>query len=107
MDVSVVRRTADSAELRVCGEVDISTAGVLRMRLHREIDGGRRRLVVDFSGVRFCDASGLRVLVATRNRLLRIGGSLRLSGVSDNLRKILRLTGLEGVFPPTPIPVRP
>ena len=59
------RRTDDCPVVEVTGELDIATADLLDLHLHDVITRhGPARIVLDLSGLTFCDASGLRVLVA-------------------------------------------
>ncbi|GGY25153.1 STAS domain-containing protein [Streptomyces omiyaensis] len=60
------------------GELDLMTSPEIRRRVHDAVAAGRHDLLVDLSGVRFCDSSGIGVLVATRRLLRSCGGRLRL-----------------------------
>lgn len=53
---------------------------------------------LDLSGVRFIDSTALAELVRTRTALLRVGGRLLLDPLSDAVRVILEITGLDCVF---------
>lgn len=64
--------------LRVRGELDLVTSPRIRRSVHDAVAGGRHDLVVDLSGVRFCDSSGVGVLIAARRLLRSCGGRLRL-----------------------------
>ncbi|MEU4062039.1 STAS domain-containing protein [Streptomyces wedmorensis] len=64
--------------LRVRGELDLVTSPRIRRSVHEAVAGGRHDLVVDLSGVRFCDSSGVGVLIAARRLLRSCGGRLRL-----------------------------
>ncbi|MGW0712558.1 STAS domain-containing protein [Streptomyces sp. NPDC002643] len=66
------------AVLRVSGEMDLVTSPVLRQRVHEAVAEGRRSLVLDLSGVVFCDSSGVGVLIATRRLIRSCQGRLRL-----------------------------
>lgn len=101
MTAAVVRRDETSALVAVAGEIDVRTAQELRTVLVDLANEGRVHLVADFAAVRFCDAAGLGALVAVRNRLRECGGTLRLTGVRPAQRRILRVTGLDGVFEPS------
>jgi anti-sigma B factor antagonist len=52
----------DACVLRVGGELDLSTAGQLRAQLEA-VRGAGLTALLDMSGVRFIDSSGLRVLL--------------------------------------------
>ena len=56
------------------------------------------RLVVDMSGVDFCDSTGMNVLLAAQRLAREHGGNIELSGPRPAVRKILQVTGLESVF---------
>lgn len=64
--------------LRVAGDIDLVSGAVVRDHVHQEVAEGRRRLVLDLSGVRFCDSSGVGVLIAARRLLRSCAGELRL-----------------------------
>jgi anti-sigma B factor antagonist len=74
----------------VTGELDLSTADILRRSL--EPLGGR--VVVNLAGVSFMGCSGIGVLVAAHNRLAADGGGLRLRSPRDHVRRTLELVGL-------------
>jgi anti-anti-sigma factor len=87
------------AVVTVSGEIDLRTAERLRGGLLGVAGAGYRRVIVDFTGVRFCDATGLGVLIATRNRLSESGGRLVLAGVRPTLRRLFDVTNLGRLFP--------
>ncbi|GGV97450.1 anti-sigma factor antagonist [Streptomyces narbonensis] len=64
--------------LRIRGELDLVTSPRIRRRVHDAVAGGRHDLVIDLSAVRFCDSSGVGVLIAARRLLRSCGGRLRL-----------------------------
>lgn len=66
------------AVLQVSGEMDLVTSPVLRQRVHDAVADGRRSIVLDLSGVAFCDSSGVGVLIATRRLIRSCRGELRL-----------------------------
>ena len=54
---------------------------------------------MDLSGLTFCDASGLGVLTRIARHARQAGRQLRLTSARPSLLKLMRLTGLDGVFP--------
>lgn len=83
--------------LSIRGELDISTADQLRRAAGPYLDAGGR-LVLDLSGVTFCDSTGLAVLVGFHKRLAASGGGLELSSPVPRVRHLLAITGLNRVF---------
>lgn len=59
-------------------EMDIATVGELRAVLLAAAVAGHAVIVVDMTGTRMCDSSGLRVLAEAHRRAMAAGGELRL-----------------------------
>jgi anti-anti-sigma factor len=93
-----VRRHDGYTIVAISGEIDIARAPVLREQLLGLLRPGASRLVIDLSGVTFCDASGLAVLVGVARRADLLGGVLRLAAPAPLMSTILRLTGLDSRF---------
>lgn len=85
--------------VRATGEIDLTTAPVLRETLSDLIDAGHCRLVVDLTEVTQCDSVGLGVLVGAlkRARHQDAGGYVRLV-CRGPVRSVLRRTGLDRIF---------
>lgn len=99
LTVTVAVAFGEAAVVTIDGEIDLRTADTLRAELFALHAAGRRSLVLDFAGVRFCDASGLSALVAAHNRVTREGGRIRLARVRPQQRRLLSITGLDRLFP--------
>lgn len=94
-------RSRDRGEWTVLdleGEVDLSTAPKLRERLIDLIDDGRRKIVLNLSGVPFMDSTGLGVMVGGLKRLKERDGTLALAGPNRPVLRVLTLTGMDRVF---------
>ncbi|MFJ3900283.1 STAS domain-containing protein [Streptomyces sp. NPDC090025] len=90
--------------LRISGELDLVTSPVIRKRLHAAVAGGRRDVVLDLSAVRFCDSSGVGVLIAARRLMRSCGGRLRLvlpaRGAEEDahVNRVLAALGVRRLF---------
>ena len=83
----------------VTGELDIATAEQAYSYISEVIDGRPAPVTVDLSGLTFCDASGLGVLARIARHAREAGRQLMLTSARPSLLKIMRLTGLDRVFP--------
>jgi anti-anti-sigma factor len=80
------------------GRLDSETSGELELVLHDAGIAGRRHFVVDLSGVGYVSSAGLRVLLALAKRLDGGVGSLRLCGLSANVRQVFDIAGFTSMF---------
>ena len=85
--------------ISVTGELDIATAEQAYAYISEVIDSWPTPVSVDLSGLTFCDASGLGVLAKIARHARQAGRQLKLTSVRPPQLKIMRLTGLDGVFP--------
>ncbi|MFE5402508.1 STAS domain-containing protein [Streptomyces sp. NPDC056580] len=80
------------------GEIDVLSVDALAQRLDALTAGPRPDLVLDLRPATFIDCAGLGVLCRARNRALARRGRLRLVAESTSFTRLLRLSGLGGVF---------
>jgi anti-sigma B factor antagonist len=86
----------------VAGGIDLHTAPGLRTRVLELIDQGDHHLILDLSGVDFCDSAGLGALIGIWHGAQEAGGSLALAAVPDRLMRMLTLTGVDSLLPHYP-----
>ncbi|WP_373295941.1 STAS domain-containing protein [Streptomyces roseolilacinus] len=90
--------------LRVFGELDLVSSPVVRRRVHDVVADGRHDVVLDLSGVRFCDSSGVGVLIAARRLLHSCRGRLRLilpargAVEGSHVNRVLAALGVRRLF---------
>lgn len=84
--------------ISIRGELDIATTEAFRNRMLAALNGTTTPVIVDLSGVSFCDASGLALLVGARRRAKLLGLTLILAGPRPNVRRLLGITGLDRAF---------
>jgi anti-anti-sigma factor len=80
------------------GEVDLSTAGLLRKAAYDAVESGPDRVVVDLSGLSFCGSTGLVVLMDTRGHAYSHGVSFRTASAARPVRRVLEITNLLDVL---------
>ena len=84
--------------ITVGGELDVHTATSLSDAVAGIFDQGVSTIVIDASNLRFCDSSGIQVLVQARERALEAGGTVTITGVHGAVEKVLTVTGLLELF---------
>src|SRR5919109_5024628 len=86
------------AVVTASGELDLYTAPQLQTALAALLREHVDRVVVDLSGIEFCDSTGMNVLLSAMKRLKERGGTLELAAPRPAVRRILEVTGLDTVF---------
>jgi len=84
--------------LELVGELDLSTAGPLKLRLELVEREEPELLVVDLRGVTFMDSIGLGILLAHRLRASQLGRRLALVQGPQHIRELFQLTGTQDQF---------
>jgi anti-anti-sigma factor len=81
------------------GELDMTSSPLLQTVVEQALAGRRKpkctHLVVDMSGVRFADASGISPLLLARAKLARRGGRIELRHCRRTVLRLLRLLDLD------------
>ncbi|MBO3749680.1 STAS domain-containing protein [Streptosporangiaceae bacterium NEAU-GS5] len=85
--------------MSVSGDLDAGTAGAFR----RQADGlsmgdGPLYVLLDLTGLSFCDSSGLSALIGLWRRVMETSGLLALTGAHGVAARILHTTAMHQVF---------
>jgi anti-sigma B factor antagonist len=103
--VSVVDDPGGKVVVTVRGNLDVDSATVLTTALDQVLERPAPMVVIDLSGVEFCDSTGLSAFVVGHNRAASSGGWLRLAAPSEFLANLLDTVGLSkrlAVYPTVP-----
>nr|WP_237525907.1 MULTISPECIES: STAS domain-containing protein [unclassified Streptomyces] len=90
--------------LHIGGELDLLTSATVRQSVHEVVAVGRHDVVLDLSGVQFCDSSGVGVLIALRRLMRSCGGRLRLilpargAEEGSHVNRVLAALGVRRLF---------
>lgn len=85
--------------VRLRGELDAYSASYFRGALISLAEEGHRFIVLHLADLEFVDSVGLGGMVSIYTHLKRQGGALYLAEVSEQVGKVLRITGLDALFP--------
>ena len=91
----VIHAAAEAVTVDVVGELDLVGGPELARCVEEQVEGGRRHIRLDLTGLSFCDARGLSALVDARERVDGAGGELVLAGAPAMLRRAMTVTGLD------------
>jgi len=66
--------------------------------LHKLIDQGKTRMVIDLGGVKFMNSSGLGMLIGGLTTMKKAEGHLKLANVTEKIESLLIITKLIKIF---------
>jgi anti-sigma B factor antagonist len=84
--------------ITLSGELDVATTEVLRRTLSADAADGAQRAVVDLDGLTFCDASGIRELIALQDRLTGGHRTVTFRATRRRIRGIMKIAGADLVL---------
>ena len=98
-------RNADAtAVISVSGELDLASSPALEEELERVAQSDAQLVVVDLRGLEFMDSTGLSVLVRAHQRAEENGRRLGLVNGSQQVQRLLTLTGVADRLTLTDVP---
>ena len=99
LDASFQRIDPQTAAVVFSGPLTLGTnLKSLDAQVQTLLDSGVTRLAVDLAASPYADSAGLGTLIHTAGLLAQKGGVMRLAGVSDRVRSMLRMTRTEPLF---------
>jgi len=93
-----VDRAPDEVVFHLAGEIDVLTVTNLSTLVNELLAEPPARIVLDMSGVTFCDSQGLGTLVVLSRKAQHARTVLALSNVGDFLLRVLDITGLRSAL---------
>ncbi|GHE96973.1 STAS domain-containing protein [Streptomyces fumanus] len=91
-------RPSGAIVLAVAGELDYGNAERLTGAADLVPFGEGTRVVLDLSGLTYCDSTGITVFVHIHRRAVTGGSRLTLAGVGADLMRVFRIVGLDQLF---------
>lgn len=90
-----VNRQPDGLTVTLTGEIDHHGARAMMAELEETISTLLpRSLTLDLSGITFMDSSGIALLLRTHRRVTQLGGTLRVTHIPTQPRKVLDAAGV-------------
>lgn len=95
MEISIVGKYKTLVVL-LDGDLDHHSVGKLREKIDRELKRtGAVNAAFDFGNVSFMDSSGIGFIMGRYKIVRALGGKVILYGLSDNVRRILEMSGMD------------
>jgi anti-anti-sigma factor len=99
--VEIVHREAAPGTLVITltGKLMLGTEGDRIVSLVEEqLAAGTRRFVFDLSGVTVIDSTGIGRFISSFNKIMAVGGEMRMAGATGHVMQSFRVSLLDKVF---------
>ncbi|MGE5571206.1 MAG: STAS domain-containing protein [Rhodospirillales bacterium] len=84
--------------IELAGKMMLNEANAVEDLITRLLQEGRRKFVVDLSGVTHIDSTGIGKFIASLGKVGQAGGALVMAGAGGIVREGFRVTRLDTVF---------
>jgi len=98
LETETERLVDGTCVVSIAGELNLYTAPRLEQALLGPLSDGTRAVIVDLTKCEFIDSTALGILLGANKQLRKAAGALLLVGVEHNIRKMLEITGLDGML---------
>lgn len=88
----------DIVVLDLVGRLDANTSSEFENVLIPMIDGGKKKLVLDFSELEYISSAGLRLLLLAAKKLRNNKGNIVLCNMKDFIKEIFEISGFTPIF---------
>jgi|Tabmets5t2r1_1033131.scaffolds.fasta_scaffold105912_1 anti-sigma B factor antagonist len=94
-----LHRTVSEAILVLRGEFDLTGTETFWTHISQALGASPQSITIDASGLEFIDSLGLQALMRAREAAAEAGVAFRVSEASAAFRRVVELTGVEGLLP--------
>lgn len=98
LTITISKRDALRAGVRLVGELDLASVALLEACLENLRATGSRYIRVDLSALAFVDCAGLGGLLEAHHAFLRVRGTMVITGVNANVRRVMGLANVYDVL---------
>ena len=91
------KQEGSALTIKISGRLDTTTAPVLDEELKASLEG-TEALVLDFSDIEYISSAGLRVLLSAQKIMNKQEGSMKLTGVNEDIMEIFEVTGFVDIL---------
>jgi anti-sigma B factor antagonist len=97
-----IREAGAVSLLNVSGRLTSFETGALRDSISRLLKLGRKDIVLNLSGLKYLDSSGIGELARAYVAVVKQSGQMKVVGLSSKIEEVLKITQLYQVFPEFP-----
>ncbi|MEJ0052424.1 MAG: STAS domain-containing protein [Methylovirgula sp.] len=88
----------DVCEVRPQGRIDSATGPAFERDVLQQIEGGHRRLLLDFADLVYISSAGLRIVLLAAKRMKSAGGRLVLCSLNPQINEVFEISGFSRIL---------
>ena len=94
--LTILPLNKNSLTVLLSGELDHHEASKIRGEIDKSLEEHRpQKLIIDFGGINFMDSSGIGLVMGRYKLISTWNGSIEITNVPKNLKRVMKLAGLE------------
>ena len=91
-----IKKSADETVIDIVGRLDTNTAPALEKAINDDI-AETKNLVLNFKELEYVSSAGLRVLLATQKKMMKVG-SMKVTNVREEVMEVFEMTGFADIL---------
>jgi anti-sigma B factor antagonist len=95
---ATIRQAGEVSIVDLTGHLNSFASGALREALAGLLKQGRKKIILNAGGLLYLDSSGVGELVHGYMRVIKLGGEMKVIGLSAKVEEILKITQLYRIF---------
>ncbi len=93
-----IKEVDDVNVLSFEGNLDTNTAPQAHAQIDQLIDGGSHKILINFDDLNYISSAGLRVLLATAQKLQAASGNLKICGLNQTVQEVFDISGFSSIL---------
>lgn len=91
-------KNGDVQVIRIDGRLDAASAPKLEIPLNALIQGGEKKVLIDFAKVEYLSSAGMRLILSASKKMSANEGKLHFCFMSDEVMEIIKMAGFQKIL---------
>lgn len=97
---STIKILGDLMIINLRGELDHHTSHLIKLQIEKGMEKHEiKKMLFNFKSVTFMDSSGIGLIIGRHKELKKIGGTIGISNLNPQVKKVFEMSGLFGIIP--------
>jgi anti-sigma B factor antagonist len=102
MNIRAFKNSEDMYLIKIYGQLDLWASNQLKKLIMKMIKRKIERFIIDMGGVESINSSGIGAIIYISSTIKKMGFSLAITNIKDEVEQVMKLTKLANYFPLSP-----